>query len=231
MGEWKDFMVAFYFVSKKEDSEKGARMVVHFLILLYKKWRRQGRKEDWFRFQFSLFFRIWEEEKMKVFSSSFRSVFLFIWRNWGEEKREKECEFFLFRRGRKKCNYIPLIFLSKRIKGRGRRRDSHFSIGILKVEKMKKTRKKRGLISFPILSVFSCKKRRKERKNEDVRVFSSLFWRNWGRRGEGKRADFVLFFIILFFLRKRELRKKTRRKRGNLFFLHERMRRKEKRRN
>ena len=52
-------------------------------------------------------------------------------------RREKE---------RKKCNYIPSIFLSKRIKGRGRRRDSHFSIGILKEEKRK----------WKVLSLSSC---------------------------------------------------------------------------
>ena len=81
MGEWKNFTVAFDFVSKKEDGEKGARRVVHFLILLYKKWRRQGRKGDWFRFQFSLFFRIWEN--VKVYLSYFGNPFfihcLIIW--------------------------------------------------------------------------------------------------------------------------------------------------------
>lgn len=46
-------------------------------------------------------------------------------------RREKE---------RKICNYIPSIFLSKGIKGRGRRRDSYFSIEILKEEKMKYSR-------------------------------------------------------------------------------------------
>ena len=51
----------------------------------------------------------------------------------------------------------------------------------------------------------------KEEKNEDVRVFSSLFFPLIEEIEEGKDrekgTDFVLFFIILFFLRKRNFRR------------------------
>ena len=77
-----------------------------------------------------------KNEDVRVFSSLF---FPLIEEIEEEEERKKERDFGLFsfrrRRERKKCNYSPSIFLSKRIKGRGRRRDSHFSIGILKEEK------------------------------------------------------------------------------------------------
>ena len=38
-------MVAFDFVSKKEDGEKGARMGVHFQILFYKNEEDKEEKE------------------------------------------------------------------------------------------------------------------------------------------------------------------------------------------
>ena len=63
------------------------------------------------------------------------------------------------------------------------------------------------MISFPILSVFSCKKRRKERKNEDVRVFSSLFF-PLIEEIEGERREERVLILFFFGMRKGERRGK-----------------------
>ena len=94
------------------------------------------RKGDFFSLfiQFS-FIKKEENEEMEIFSSSFRSVFLFIWRNWGEEKRKKEkrssihfllplrfSRFLFFMKESGKRNWIRAVFLNKSIEWKGKRK-------------------------------------------------------------------------------------------------------------
>ena len=56
------------------------------------------------------------------------------------------------------------------------------------------------MVSFPILSGFSCKKEEKKEKNEDVRVFSSLFFplieEIEGERRGKKKEKYVITFRL-----------------------------------
>ena len=154
-------MVAFDFVSKKEDGEKGARMGVHFQILLYKKRRRQGRKGGWFRSTFSPFSLVKKEEKkeknedVRVFYSLFFS-FLGKWRRKRRSKK-RHCVLFSFqfrqRIKMKRSRKITLLFLFANFRRKRREKNWKFK---KKKEKMKKAwREKRVLISIFISSCFS----------------------------------------------------------------------------
>ena len=233
MGEWKNFIVAFDFVSNfccffefekrrkwrysrllfalffflfeeiEEKREKEKRSSIHFLLpprfsrfLFFVK---ESGKRNWIHSFFlnkNVEKREKERKKWRFSCLLFILIPFFILEIEEEEEREKECEFFLFRRGRKKCNYIPLIFLSKRIKGRGRRRDSHFSIGILKEEKWRRQGRKGDWFRSPFSPFSLVKKEEKKEKNEDVRVVSSLFFLflgKWRRKRRSKKGCFVLY--------------------------------------
>ena len=142
---------------------------------------------------------------MEIFVSSFHSDLLFYFRNWGEEKREKECDFglFAFRRRGEDGKMVPELFLFSSIMKIGRREKEKIRVHS---------------------HLFSCYFPFRERgnwgrKGEEKEAFCSSYPRGWG---EKKKEE--IRFRFLLEIRNQKERKKWRCSRlllAVLFFIWE----------